>query len=120
VRGNNAGLGVPRGVRNLESLNRRVESKGSATLSPRSVPRAMAPMPNAAGRPAEMGGRDRMTAPARGARTDSTAATRTTNSAPRTGGGMGAGRPSSGAGMGAGRSSSGGSAPRSSGTTPHR
>ena len=120
VRGNNAGLGVPRGVRNLESLNRRVESKGSATLSPRSVPRAMAPMPNAAGRPAEMGGRDGMTGPARGARTDSMGATRTTNSAPRTGGGMGAGRPSSGAGMGAGRSSSGGSAPHSSGTAPHR
>jgi FecR protein len=50
LRNDSAGLGVPRGVRNLGDLNRRVESKGMATLPTRSVPRAMTPGPAAMGR----------------------------------------------------------------------
>jgi len=116
VRDGSAGVGVPRGVRNLEGLNRKVESKGQATLPTRAVPRAMTPGPTVVGRPGSTG-RERMAGPARGARSDSMGGTRTVAPAPRMGGSPSMGRPSGG--MGAGRSSS--SAPsRSTGTTPHK
>jgi hypothetical protein len=94
LRNDSAGLGIPRGVRNLENLNRRVESKGVATLPTRSVPRAMAPGPAAVSRPG-MSDRGRMMGPARGPRSESMGGARSP-SGPRMGGSMGAGRPSGG------------------------
>jgi uncharacterized protein DUF6600/FecR-like protein len=108
LRNDSAGLGVPRGVRNLRDLNRRVESKGMATLPTRSVPRAMTPGPAVTARPgmgdagrAGVGNRQGMrgreaTGAARGSRSESMGRGSSANSAPRMGGGMSTGRSSSG------------------------
>jgi hypothetical protein len=104
LRGDSAGLGVPRGVRNLENLNRRVESKGVATLPTRSVPRAMTPGPATMGR-SGIENRSAM-GPARGSRSE-TMGSRST-SGPRMGGSMGSGRSSSSSGS------------RSTNSTTHR
>ena len=101
LRNDTAGLGVPRGVRNLGNLNRQVESKGMATLPARSVPRAMAPGPAAMGRGemnsmgrGQMGSRAGMAS--RGARSESMGGRQSVSSGSRTGGSMSSGRTSSG------------------------
>jgi FecR protein len=112
LRNDSAGVGVPRGVRNLGNLNRQVESKGMATLPTRSVPRAMTPGPAVMGRPemgnmgrVGIGNREAMGA-ARGPRSESRGERNSVSSAPRMGGSMSSGRSSSGS--------------RSSSSTSHR
>ncbi len=95
IRNDSAGLGVPRGVRNLENMNRRVESKGMATLPARSVPRAMTPGPTPVMRPG-MSTREGMAGSVRTGRSESMGGQRTVSPAPRMNtGAMGTGRPSS-------------------------